>query len=52
MFNCYSSLNKKKMFGKEIGNVSIKVNEARDRATALKALGESLHDVGEVSRMI
>ena len=40
------------MFGKEIGNVSIKVNEARDRATALKALGESLHDVGEVSRMI
>ena len=40
------------MFGKEIGNVSIKVNEARDRATALKALGESLHDAGEVSRMV
>ena len=40
------------MFGKEIGNVSIKVNEARDKATALKALGESLNDVGEVSRMV
>ena len=40
------------MFGKEIGNVSIKVNEARDKATALKALAVSLNDVGEVSRMV
>ena len=40
------------MFGKEIGNVSIKVNEARDRASAVKALGETLSDVGKVSHLV